>query len=111
MRIAYGPLGLGTPDDWPVYQCETLAPEFEVVPFSGRMIPDADVLIHHSPEYAQERGLDGVAGFPGYRVAFLGDWHITVDHDAWTVRTKDGSMAAHFEHTVLVTSHGSEVLT
>jgi methionyl aminopeptidase len=31
--------------------------------------------------------------------------------DGWTVVTEDGSLAAHFEHTVAVTEDGSEVLT
>lgn len=40
------------------------------------------------------------------------DWHITVDPvDHWTVRTRDGSLSCQFEHTVLITSTGSEVLT
>jgi methionyl aminopeptidase len=31
--------------------------------------------------------------------------------DGWTVVTADGSIAAHFEHTVAVTEDGVEVLT
>ncbi len=31
--------------------------------------------------------------------------------DGWTVVTKDGSLSAHFEHTIAVTEHGPEVLT
>jgi methionyl aminopeptidase len=31
--------------------------------------------------------------------------------DEWTAVTADGSLAAHFEHTILVTEHGPEVLT
>jgi len=34
-----------------------------------------------------------------------------VDDDGWTVRTADGSLAAHTEHTVAVTEHGPEILT
>jgi methionyl aminopeptidase len=42
----------------------------------------------------------------------LGGWEVTVDAvDKWTVRTKDGSLSAQFEHTVLVTEKGAEVLT
>ncbi|MBN2446706.1 MAG: type I methionyl aminopeptidase [Phycisphaerae bacterium] len=33
------------------------------------------------------------------------------DDDRWTVITKDRSLAAHFEHTVAVTTSGAEVLT
>jgi methionyl aminopeptidase len=31
--------------------------------------------------------------------------------DGWTVVTKDGKYSAHFEHTIAITSNGSEVLT
>ena len=30
--------------------------------------------------------------------------------DDWTYATKDGSLAAHFEHTVLITENGAEIL-
>jgi methionyl aminopeptidase len=34
-----------------------------------------------------------------------------VDQDGWTLRTADGTRAAHIEHTVAITEHGPEVLT
>jgi methionyl aminopeptidase len=40
-----------------------------------------------------------------------GDWHTRQLDDQWTVVTADGSMAAHFEHTVAVTNNGPLVLT
>ncbi|MBI4278807.1 MAG: type I methionyl aminopeptidase [Armatimonadetes bacterium] len=36
---------------------------------------------------------------------------VTMDPDGWTVRTRDGSPSAHFEHTVVVTRDGVEILT
>jgi methionyl aminopeptidase len=44
-------------------------------------------------------------------MATLGKDAVYTDVDGWTVRTKDGSSAAHFEHTVLVTDNGYEILT
>jgi methionyl aminopeptidase len=41
----------------------------------------------------------------------MGDWPTRVLADGWTVVTADGSMAAHFEHTIAVTEDGREVLT
>ncbi len=41
----------------------------------------------------------------------LGEEQTKVLADEWTVVTADGSLAAHFEHTVAVTEHGAEVLT
>lgn len=40
-----------------------------------------------------------------------GSWKVTVDPDGWTVRTQDHSLAAHFEHTVVVTRDGCRILT
>ena len=44
-------------------------------------------------------------------MASLGDWHIDTAKDGWTVVMRDGSVGAHFEHTVLVTEDGAEILT
>lgn len=44
-------------------------------------------------------------------MAMLGSDAIEIDQDGWTVRTKDGKWGAHFEHTVLVTASGFEILT
>jgi methionyl aminopeptidase len=44
-------------------------------------------------------------------MATLGDWRIIIDNDDWTLRTADGSLAAHFEHTVAVTKKGAETIT
>lgn len=44
-------------------------------------------------------------------MATLGREGITLDEDDWTIRTEDGSMAAQFEHTILITEDGPEVLT
>lgn len=41
----------------------------------------------------------------------LGSHEVYVDVDGWTVRSLDKSMTAHFEHTVLITEDGSEILT
>jgi methionyl aminopeptidase len=41
----------------------------------------------------------------------MGSWEVRILDDGWTAVTQDGSLAAHFEHTVAVTEHGPEVLT
>ena len=40
-----------------------------------------------------------------------GSPEVTIREDEWTAATADGSMAAHFEHTILITEHGCETLT
>lgn len=45
-------------------------------------------------------------------MATLGGEQIYTDpDDRWTLLTRDGSLAAHFEHTVLITETGAEILT
>jgi methionyl aminopeptidase len=41
----------------------------------------------------------------------LGTDKVIVAQDGWTILTADGSRAAHFEHTVLITEEGAEILT
>jgi methionyl aminopeptidase len=36
---------------------------------------------------------------------------VLVEDDGWTIRTTDGSMSAHFEHTVAITADGPRILT
>jgi methionyl aminopeptidase len=40
-----------------------------------------------------------------------GDSEVFVMDDGWTIRTTDGSMSAHFEHTVAITADGPRILT
>jgi len=45
-------------------------------------------------------------------MATLGGERTNTGHaDGWTIATKDGSVSAHFEHTVLITKTGAEILT
>lgn len=45
-------------------------------------------------------------------MATLGGERVYTDpDDQWTILTRDGSLAAHFEHTVLITETGAEILT
>ncbi len=41
----------------------------------------------------------------------IGDWRTRLDDNHWTVFTSDGSLSAHFEHTIAVTDAEPEVLT
>lgn len=44
-------------------------------------------------------------------MATLGGERVYIADDNWTVLTYDGSRSAHFEHTVLITEDGAEILT
>jgi methionyl aminopeptidase len=41
----------------------------------------------------------------------VGDWRTRQLDDNWTVVTADGSLSAHFEHTIAITENGAQVLT
>jgi len=41
----------------------------------------------------------------------MGTWESLILENGWTAVTKDGSLSAHFEHTVAVTENGPEILT
>jgi methionyl aminopeptidase len=72
----------------------------------------------HEDPFIQNWGVPGRGPElkPGLVIAIepmltLGGDATRVMPDGWTVRTADGSLAAHFEHTVAITKAGAEVLT
>jgi methionyl aminopeptidase len=73
--------------------------------------------MHQDPEVPNwGRKGSGVLLVPGDTIAIepmatLGGEKIKTDSDGWTIRTRDGSLSAHFEHTVMVTEDGVEILT
>ncbi|MBI4280748.1 type I methionyl aminopeptidase [Candidatus Uhrbacteria bacterium] len=69
----------------------------------------------HIPNYHDHR-YDKVKLKTGQTIAIepmltLGDWRVKTLSDGWTIVTADGSLAAHFEVTVLVTENGYELIT
>lgn len=73
----------------------------------------------HMPPEVPNWGSKGQGAllYPGDTIAIepmatLGTEQIVNDvSDGWTISTKDSSLAAHFEHTVLITETGAEILT
>lgn len=58
----------------------------------------------------------GVRLLPGMTIAIepminAGGWEVKRLPDGWTVKTKDGKLSAHFEHTVAITKAGPVILT
>ena len=41
----------------------------------------------------------------------LGEREIYTKNDNWTVCTKDGTLSAHFEHSIAITENGTKILT
>jgi len=73
--------------------------------------------MHQEPQVPNYRvGPRGMELVPGICLAIepmltLGGHEVGVRPDGWTVVTRDGSLAAHFEHTIAVTEDGPEILT
>ncbi len=73
--------------------------------------------MHEEPHVANlGRRRTGLKLRPGLVVAIepwfmAGGDDYTIDHDGWTIRSADGSLAAHFEHTIALTAAGPVVLT
>ncbi len=73
--------------------------------------------LHEEPEVPNfGRPSHGPRLVPGMTLAIepmvnLGGPEVKVLKDKWTVITQDGSLSAHFEHSVLITSDGPVILT
>lgn len=58
----------------------------------------------------------GIRLLPGMTLAIepminLGTYEVKQLSDGWTIKTKDGKLSAHFEHTVAITSNGPVIMT
>ena len=73
--------------------------------------------MHEEPQVANYRtGSRGRRIEPGLCLAIepmftTGSYEVRVKADGWTVETFDGSLAAHWEHSIVVTADGPVVLT
>ena len=41
----------------------------------------------------------------------IGTYHVSIDEDGWTARTRDGKLSAQYEHTIAITADGPVILT
>ncbi len=58
----------------------------------------------------------GIRLMPGMTLAIepmvnYGHYDVKIMPDGWTVLTKDGSLSAHFEHTIVITPDGPQIMT
>ena len=73
--------------------------------------------MHEPPEVPNYGAAGHGARFqPGMVIAVepmvcAGDWHVRVLRDKWTTVSADGSLAAHYENTILITDGEPEILT
>ncbi|MBO4432302.1 MAG: type I methionyl aminopeptidase [Clostridia bacterium] len=73
--------------------------------------------LHEAPEVPNfGKAGHGIRLMPGMTLAIepmvnAGNYGVKVLPDGWTVLTKDGSLSAHFEHTVAITPDGPVIMT
>ena len=73
--------------------------------------------LHESPEIPNfGTPGKGIRLLPGMTIAIepminIGSHEVKILPDGWTVLTKDGSLSAHFEHTVAITTDGPLIMT
>ena len=73
--------------------------------------------MHEAPEVPNfDPAGHGARLQPGMAIAVepmvcAGDWAVKVLKDGWTTVTTDGSLAAHYENTILITENGPEITT
>ena len=85
---------------------------------AGSRIGDISYAIQR---YVEARGYSVVRQFVGHgigthlheapEVPNFGNYDVKVMPDGWTVLTRDGSLSAHFEHTIAITSDGPQIMT
>lgn len=77
----------------------------------GRQMHEGDVQVPNSGTPGRGPLLEAGMVFAIEPMVNAGDWRTKVLDDGWTVVTADGSLSAHFEHTVAITDNGPKVLT
>ena len=73
--------------------------------------------LHEAPEVPNFGAAGrGIRLLPGMTLAIepmvnVGSYDVKVLPDGWTVLTQDGSLSAHFEHTIVITPDGPKIMT
>lgn len=76
----------------------------------GRVFHEEPNVLHYRSRDRGERIREGMV-FTVEPMLNEGKAGVFVEKDGWTVRTKDGSLSAQYEHTIAITRNGPEVLT
>jgi methionyl aminopeptidase len=77
----------------------------------GRQMHEGDVWVSNLGPPGRGPKLEAGMVFAIEPMVNAGGWQTKVLEDGWTVVTADGSLSAHFEHTVAITPEGPLVLT
>lgn len=76
----------------------------------GREMHEKPEVLHYGPPHKGVRMRKGMT-FTIEPMVNTGTYETKVDEDGWTVRTKDGSLSIQYEHTLVITDNGPDILT
>lgn len=76
----------------------------------GRTIHEAPSVPNFADPFSREFLTDGLV-VTIEPILAAGNGRVSLDRDGWTVRTADGSLSAHYEHTIVITRGEPIVLT
>lgn len=76
----------------------------------GRTIHEEPSVPNFADPFARTRLTEGLV-LTIEPIISAGASHVTLDPDGWTLRTADGALAAHYEHTLIITRDQPILLT
>lgn len=76
----------------------------------GRQLHEEPQILNYGERHSGELIKEGMV-FCIEPMVTMGNWHIKRAKDGFGYQTKDGSLSAHFEHTVAITRRGYKILT
>lgn len=76
----------------------------------GREMHESPEVLHFGPPHRGARIKKGMA-FTIEPMVNVGRYECKVDEDGWTARTADGLFSAQYEHTLVITEDGPEIIT
>jgi len=76
----------------------------------GRKMHEAPEVPHYGPPGRGPRLREGMV-FTIEPMINQGTWHVKIDQDGWTARTQDGQLSCQYEHTLVITADGPQLMT
>ncbi|MCL6487770.1 MAG: type I methionyl aminopeptidase [Alicyclobacillus mali] len=76
----------------------------------GRQMHESPEVLHFGPPHRGPKIRKAMA-FTVEPMVNVGTYETKLDPDGWTARTADGSLSAQYEHTLIITDEGPEIIT
>ncbi len=76
----------------------------------GRKMHEPPEVLHFGPPHRGPKIRKGMT-FTIEPMVNIGSYETVLDEDGWTARTADGSLTTQYEHTLVITDNGPEILT